>query len=220
MEKNCKKWWWQEKGKGWTQTTEGIFEIESQGKTNNVTSPHSYGIIVISEPSSETYFDPGTGWVAVASGGKKRIFNHIFDVGVHRLCVLGRTDPDDQEKKWREQVIEITVSPRKIDENDPIANFYQSKVSGQYANGSTGLDVAFSISLRENPQKIEWMYSKKFEKQYPKENASWPKAASLLSVNKTYKHVGTHEGYVKVWNNKGKEFTREFIVIITDLGSG
>jgi len=45
----------------------------------------------------------------------------------------------------------------------------------------------------------------------------WPKAATLKSVDHTYKELGIHNGFVEVKTNGGKICRRNFSVIITDL---
>ena len=207
----CKKWWWQD-DPSWKEVQNGIFKIEYETKRNGIT-PYTYGVtVVVEDPRAETYFDTGKGVVNVSSGGLKRIFNYIFDTGKHTVCILGRTSSNDPERKWQKVSFDIDVEPRKDDPNCIIVNFFQSKAGGQMAKGATGLDVAFSLSLREKPESINWIFGDGNKKE-----ESGPKAATLLSVSNPYTKIGKHEGHVEVVYNK-KPCRREFAVVITDLG--
>ena len=81
-----------------------------------------------------------------------------------------------------------------------ISNFYQRKKFGNYIPGTsaTGLEVAFSLAMKDNPRFIVWNFGDGHG--YDEDN-HWE---SLLAVHNTYTKITKDpiEGWVKAYNEK------------------
>lgn len=221
--------WWTEykNAKGeliWKKVDAGLFDVEPKEKQSGYV-PFTFGVVVkVPNPRYETFFYVGSGPVFVASGGYERMFDCILDKGNHTAVIITRTSEKHPEtpndRRWRRVSIDVEVGPRNPSKMGIISNFFQTKAAGQYIPNtpSTGLDVAFSISVKENPKTLEWFFDEQGDPT-DKNHVTyyWPDIPQHYSEDYSYKEKGVHTGYVKVTDSKGRPAGEcRFSVVIGD----
>ena len=203
LTKNClEKFSWQES----RLHTTGLADCEPIGLEGGV-SPHTLGIVVNAKYVSEIYVDSGRGIISSNNGIGPKHFNFLYGSGEYKICIIVRRVSDG---KWENIEFDLTVNPK--DRNDEIiTNFFKSKTTGQYAPGSVGLDVAFSIATGITPKKILWKFGHGEDE---KRIHDWKEG---LSTHHTYDEVGVFNGKVTVTDQNDKESDREFSIKVSSL---